>query len=242
MSGLEQWVAYRTERTAVSARLICLPYAGAGAALYRSWPSLFPPEIDVVPVQLPGRENRLREPPITELKRLIPELAQALLPLVHPRTTLFGYSMGALLAFELAREWRRYGVELTRLVVAACPAPQLHRFKPYQYSRTQLIERMRQLGGTPEAVLDNNELMSALLPAFGADLQLFEQYRYRAEPPLSCPIVALGGEADREVELTSLEAWAAMTSAPFESVIFPHGHFFLHEDERSLVRRIASLV
>src|SRR5215467_15197573 len=101
MATIQPWIV-RSKPHALL-RLFCFPYAGGGASLFRLWSDSLPPEIDMCPVHLPGREGRLKEPPFTSLTPLIQALAQALRPYMDIPFVFFGYSMGALISFELAR-------------------------------------------------------------------------------------------------------------------------------------------
>jgi surfactin synthase thioesterase subunit len=149
--------------------------------------------------------------------------------------------MGALLAFELARQLRsRDGLEPVHLFAAAYLAP--HAPGPYrqrqEYDRSDLDEVVRRLLDVPEAVLANEEFMSALLPTINADLQLVGSYAYKSQPPLACPITAFGGLADREVKEQDLLGWRQHTSKDFRLEMFPGGHLFLEPAQDALLSAI----
>lgn len=131
-AAFDSWIACRKPRLQARLRLFCFPYAGGGALIFRTWADGLPAEVEVCPVQLPGRGTRLMEPLFTQLLPLIQALSQALLPLLDKPFAFFGHSLGALVSFELARQLRRqYGVQPVRLFVSAGRAPQLpHRGLP----------------------------------------------------------------------------------------------------------------
>lgn len=212
-------------------RLICLPYAGGGASIYRAWAQRLSPAIDVCPVQLPGRENRLREAPWTSLPLLIDALAVALEPLLHRPWALFGHSVGALIAFELARRLARDGRSPGALLVSAFPAPPLpSRVSPlHRLTDDDLVSALRQIDGVSGGVLDSPALRDAFLRALRADIALAETYVYRAEQPLTCPITAFGGEQDRQVSPQALAGWGRHTRGPFAVRWLPEDHFFLND-------------
>ncbi|MGH9360354.1 MAG: thioesterase II family protein, partial [Thermoanaerobaculia bacterium] len=217
-------------------RLFCLPYAGGGASIYRAWRGELPAGVELCPVQLPGRETRLREPPFTRLEPLVAALADAL-PFAALPFAFFGHSMGALVAFELARELRRRGgPEPLHLFLSGRRGPLVpSREEPiYDLPEAQFLERLRQLNGMPEEVLGHGELMALLLPLLRADFALHETWSHRPEEPLAAGISAFGGLADPEVTREDLEGWRGETRGRFHLRSFPGDHFFLHS-ARALV-------
>ncbi|HEX2093650.1 MAG TPA: thioesterase domain-containing protein, partial [Longimicrobiaceae bacterium] len=180
-SALDPWVVRRPLNPHTRLRLFCFPYAGGGASIFRTWSQSLPPEVDVCPVQLPGRESRLREPPFDRLLPLVRTLADVLAPYMDLPFALYGYSNGALMSFELARELRRRGMRgPVHLFVAACPAPHLPDKDPpiHALPDVELIREIRRLNGTPEEILQNEELMTLLIPLLRADSAIHETYVY----------------------------------------------------------------
>jgi medium-chain acyl-[acyl-carrier-protein] hydrolase len=230
--------------------LFCLPHAGGGAAPFHRWSGFLPADLELLPVKLPGREVRLREPAIDRMPRMIDSLAEALGPKLDIPFALVGHSMGALIAFELARRWRRQsGPTPVCLFLAAYPAPQLpakshfiHRLPDGEF----LQKLQHRFGGIPGAVAGNEELMRLLLPTLRADYTLVETYQYQDENPLDCPILALAGDEDPEATIADMGAWRQQTTAAFSLRIFPGGHFFVHQEPRSvvpvIVRHLESLM
>jgi medium-chain acyl-[acyl-carrier-protein] hydrolase len=230
--SFEAWIAFVRPNPAARLRLFCLPHAGGGAVLYRAWPDAMPPEVEVCPVQLPGRGTRLRERPLESMGPLVQELARALRPLLDRPFAVFGHSMGALVGFEWARELRRQGAPLPcHLFMAGRRAPQLADPEPrvHDAPESALVDHVRRLGATPREVLEDPDLMRLLLPALRADLAVCETYAYEDEPPLSCPISALLGREDGHAPPADAEAWRAQTAGPFRMETFPGGHFFVQD-------------
>jgi medium-chain acyl-[acyl-carrier-protein] hydrolase len=229
-------------------RLFCLPYAGGGASAYRLWGAELPSSIEVCPIQPPGREDRYSEPPFTSLTALARALARDMAPCLDRPFAIFGHSMGALLAFEIARVLRHAGLPEPRaLLLAAYPAPRLSlaRAPIHHLPDPEFIDEMRRLQGTPAAVLDNRELMAFVLPILRADFQACDTYAWSPELPLACPFVVYGGTEDREVSAPALEQWHEETAAAFDRRMFPGTHFFV-QAHRELVladiaRRLAAL-
>lgn len=211
-------------------RLVCLHAAGGSALSFRTWPSLLPPDMEVLAIELPGRGRRRREAPVDDLVALVEALTDALAPWLDRPYAVFGHSMGALLGFELARALVGSGAPPPELlVVAGHPAPHLERRSPplHPLGRTQLITALAAMGGTPAPVLACDELIDAMLPAIRADLAVCERFRSPPAPRLACPVVALAGHDDRVAPPNSMGAWAEVTGTPFELQVVPGGHFFV---------------
>lgn len=228
---LQPWLIRPEPRPQAELRLFCLPYAGAGAAAYRPWLAHLPPTVELLIVQLPGRESRLREQPFTHMQPLIEAVAPAVVPLLDRPYLLFGHSMGALIAFELARALRRRGAPAPScLAVSGRRAPQLPDPDPplHKLDDAWFVAAMvRRYNGIPKLILDDPELLRLFLPTMRADLTLIETYAYTPEPPLDCPIVAFGGRSDGRASLPELEAWGAQTLQPLGARQLPGDHFYL---------------
>ncbi|PSB03955.1 putative thioesterase [Merismopedia glauca CCAP 1448/3] len=222
-------------------RLFCLPFAGKGASIYHNWYQDLPPEIAVHPIQLPGRENRLNEPLLTELPALIATLTEAIYPYLDRPFAFFGHSMGALISFELTRQIRRkYGLEPIHLFISGRLAPQRRRLRPplHNLPEEAFIDKLRSFNGTPEAVLQNLDLMNLLIPILRADLGMCEKYTYQPEAPFNCPISCFGGLEDREAELEDLEGWKEHTSSSFHLRMLPGNHFFLLDTKQLVLSAV----
>ncbi|MBV9688917.1 MAG: thioesterase [Ktedonobacteraceae bacterium] len=223
-------------------RLFCFPYAGGGSSLFRLWSNGLPPEVEVCPVYLPGREIRLNEAAFTHISPLVQTMAQVLRPHLNTPFAFFGHSMGALISFELARYLRRNYRQLpTHLFVSSHRAPQLPRLDPDTYNLPEpaFIDAVYRLGGTPQEVLQHEELLQILLPTLRADFTLCETYLYAKEEPLACPITAFGGEQDHTVSVQQLSAWREQTRGVFTLHMLPGGHFFLHKYQGLLLQALS---
>ncbi len=223
-------------------RLFCFPYAGGAASVFSMWPGNLPPEVEVCPVQFPGRENRLSESPFTQLKPLVLALAQAIRSYLDKPFAFFGHSLGAVIGFELARQLRREnGPGPLHLFVSGSPAPQLPRRHPaiHQLPEEGFIKELGRINGTPEAVLHNVELMQLFLPVLRADFAMYETYHYAVDGLLDCSLAAFGGLEDSEVSRRDIEAWQDQTCGAFKLRMFPGDHFFLRSARTPLLRAIS---
>ena len=238
---MSAWVSISPSRGCRLGRMFCFPFAGGGATAYYRWNNGILADIELARVQLPGREARLREPLFNRLASLVDTLAEELIPWIDGPFAFYGHSMGALLAFELARELRRrHGLLPFHLFVSGYRAPQLPPSEsPFSHlPNEEFIDRVRQYGGVPDLVAQHEELMEIFLPILRADFEMTETYVYRQEAPLECPITAFGGLSDPKISSEKITAWSIHTSVRFSDHFFPGGHFFLHDSEPLVLEQI----
>ncbi|WP_435211282.1 thioesterase II family protein [Streptomyces sp. bgisy034] len=239
MSPLVQdpWTLVPRPQVGAPVRLLCFPHAGAGAAAYRHLAELLLPCAELRIVRLPGRERRWSEPAHASLEPLLLDLAEGLAPHLDPapgqRLAFFGHSMGALVAFELARLLRARGARMPdSLLVSGLDAPhrpRTGRAVMHSLDDDAFAARLPHYGGLPRELLDQPELLKMFLPTLRADFAVVETYRHRPEPPLEVPVAAYGGRADQETSVAGLAAWAELTAGPFRHRMFDGGHFYLTE-------------
>jgi medium-chain acyl-[acyl-carrier-protein] hydrolase len=231
----ERWLAYRTINPRARMRMFCFPYAGGGASVYRTWGAALPADLEVCPVQIPGRESRMREKPYDHVAPMVDVLVEALRPYMDLPFTFFGHSMGAIIGFALARKLRRLGRPLpAHLFVSGRGAPDRPaRQEPiHALPEAEFLAKLRELNGTPEEVLEHAELMQLLLPILRADFAVNETYPYTEEEPFEFGISAFGGLGDVDIPSEDVEAWKAQTKGRFRSRMLPGDHFFIntHKD------------
>lgn len=225
-------------------RLFCFPYGGAGASGYRAWARSLPAHVEIAPVNFPGREARFRDEPYTRLAPLLAELVTTL-DLTSKPFAFFGHSLGALVAFELARELRRLGKPAPRLlVVSGYPAPQLHRDRPHvaHLPQDQFVATLREHFDVTAGLLDDPILMEMALPLLRADLAIVETYAYRDEPPLDLPLAAFGGIGDPEASEEQIAAWQAQSVRPVRVRVFPGGHFFVNSSQPAVLAELSAVL
>lgn len=227
--------------TAVMGRLVCFPWAGSGAAVFRQWPDYLPSTVELCLPCLPGRDARVDEPPATDITRLIDSLADGLFALLDRPYSLFGHSMGAFIAFDLAHELSRRGRPPEHLFVSAQRGPSL----PYRWPKIFHLpdeEFLSIVSGRynniPKPVLEDKAFREILIRTLRGDFTLTEEYRYQARGPLRCPITAFGGTEDGLITPGDLEVWALETKACFQLHMMPGGHFFLNHSREELILKI----
>ena len=238
-----RWLARSSEKPKATIRMFCFPYAGGTTHTYRSWQGLLPESIDVTPVQLPGRGQRLSEPPFQHLPELVEALAPEVVPFLDKPFAFFGHSMGALIGFELARWLRRNHKAMpTHLFVSGRQAPPLSELTEptWDLPEREFIERVRELNGTTQDILDHPELMQLMIPLLRADFAVCETYRYQVEPPLEFPVTVFGGLDDVEVRYEHLGLWREQTAAAFRLHVLPGDHFFVQTAQAEIVQIIAA--
>jgi medium-chain acyl-[acyl-carrier-protein] hydrolase len=211
-------------------RLICFPFAGGGGSLFAPWQKLAPDWVEIGAVLLPGRESRFREPPLWRLTDLILQLAEGLAPAFDGRYAFYGHSLGALIAFELARHLRNRGQRVPEaLCVGGCGAP--HRLVSFGrisgLPEEQFIAELRQLHGIPREVLENRELLQLVLPTLRADISMRETYTFSLSSPLTSQILAYSGWGDPRVSESDLHAWSIYSVKPLKVTLVPGDHFFI---------------
>jgi medium-chain acyl-[acyl-carrier-protein] hydrolase len=241
MSPADIWIANFTKNPHARLRLFCFPYAGAGALSFRQWSSGLPLECEVNAIRLAGRETRLLESPITDLPALVSTLTGVLYPYRLDRPfAFFGHSLGALVAFELARNLKhKYEISPIHLFASGRIAPHLEDPRPAIHSlpRREFLDKLRELNGTPDEVLDAPE-MAPVLNSLRADFALNETYRYQQGAPLDVPISAFGGIDDTKVSKEELTGWQMHTSKRFKLRMFPGDHFFINSSRTAVLRAI----
>lgn len=222
------WFPYWKPKPEAQLRLFCFPFAGGTASNFQRWAD-FGPSIEAIAVQYPGREMRLPEPPFRSVRALVNALGPEMLPLLDRPFVLFGYSLGALIAFEMANWLRSEGAPAPQglMVAAASPPGRRKSRNMYLLPDKAFIQELRDYGGSPTQVLAHQELMEMLLPMLRADFEMVETYALGEVRPLSIPIAVWGGTEDRGPAPQQLEGWRDFTSQGFTSQLISGGHFFM---------------
>lgn len=214
-----------------------LPHAGGSAGYYRRLAvavSAYAPDIEVEVVQYPGRQDRYREEPMSDLRALAGHVAAAVgAPSragADRPTALFGHSMGAVVAFEVTRVLERAGMPPVRLFASAGRGPGTHRRdRVHRLDEPRLLTEILALGGTDRRVFADGELRAMYLSAVRGDYRALESYECPPDATVGCPVTALVGDRDPRVSSDDARLWRTFTSAGFELRLFPGGHFYLDE-------------
>jgi len=210
--------------------------------IYRGWENYVPPGIEVVPIQPPGRGNRFAEPAFDRMDSLMAALTTAIEPFLDRGVALFGHSVGAVAAFELAhRLLDQFGFNVSHLFVSGARAPQVPRKRRnfHDLPEDEFLAELKKLNGTPPEILENPELMRMISATLRADFAMAETYKCKHTQPLTCPITAFGGLDDTRVTHEDLEAWRVQTSGPFDVRRIPGDHFFIHGSSSLILQVLA---
>lgn len=224
-------------------RLFCFHYAGATASIFRSWQDALPDEVEVVAVQLPGREYRMDEPALTNMAQIVPPLAESFPPLLDKPYVFFGHSMGALVGFDVVRVLRAQGFPEPKLFVASGRnAPQFKwRDAGIQtLPDEEFLAAVSDYNGMPEALLAEESLRDLWMPRLRADLTVSAMYEYVEGRPMDCPVVVMFGAEDGLVSDAGLRGWLGQTTGGVRFYCYPGDHFFLHSAERLVLAKLSA--
>lgn len=214
-------------------RLVCFPHAGGAASYFHPLARELRPDVEVLPVQYPGRQDRRGESPLQDIGQFADHIAAELRPVLDEGpTAFFGHSMGATVAFETVRRLERVGAEGPFVLFASGRrAPCIRREESIRLlDEPGLLAELRELNGTGSALLDDPEVLSTVLPALRADYHAIETYA--CTPPdavVRCPVTVLIGVDDPRVSVADARAWSRHTSGDFRLRTFEGGHFYLSE-------------
>jgi surfactin synthase thioesterase subunit len=229
-----------------SRRLYCLPYAGGGPAAYRLWPRALPADVDVVAVQLPGRDPSKREPPVDSIHRIVDVVGASIAELQEADPvpfSLFGHSMGALVAFDVAVALEGGGGPApARLFVSGRrPPDEVHQGDPiHPLPDDEFLDRMHDTyGGIPAAVKAEPELLALFLPSLRADIKALETYAPRSTRRVRCPVRVYGGSQDRNPRPSQLAGWQRVAERDISIRVFEGGHFYLNDSREALAADVA---
>lgn len=238
------WVPQVRTNHQAQFRLFCFPHAGGGSSAYAGWPRRLPSSVEVVSLHLPGREDRYREPAFRSLEPLLAALVEVLSPCLDLPFAFFGHSLGAWIAFYLARRLRRDGLrQPAHVFVAGCRAPQLpSRFPPiHALPRETFLQALQgRYGQFPPEILNHSALLQLFSEVLQADFALLETIEYCDEAPLDCGISAYGGTVDQAIAAFEILAWREQAPDRFTSEFFPGDHFFVKSNAPALLHRLSS--
>lgn len=234
------WIRRYHPAPGALARLICFPHAGGSASYFHPLSARFSPEVDVVALQYPGRQDRRHEPCVTDIGELADLITAEITALDGGPTVFFGHSMGAVLAFEvLCRLEQRDGPGPHALIVSGRRGPSTHRTETVsKESDDALIREIKKLNGT-STLLGDDDILRMALPSLRGDYQAIESYRCPPDRGIRTPIVALTGDIDPKTTVVETAAWSTHTEGDFRMKTFPGGHFFLQDHPNAVSDEIA---
>ncbi|MBW4687575.1 MAG: acyltransferase domain-containing protein [Komarekiella atlantica HA4396-MV6] len=232
------WIAYHKPKPNSYLHLFCFHPWGSSASIFKKWSDELPPYIEVLPIQLPGRQQRLKEKPFTEFVNLIEVLGDFIHTYLNKPFAFYGHSMGALIAFELAYTVKqKYNISPQYLFLGGAQAPSDVSFlnKIKTFSQNQILNYLLDISEIPEAIYNDKLLVEELMEIFKADLQLLQSYCHRKQEPLDCPIYTFGGIDDVSVSEEQLSLWSHYTQNTFKLQMLPGKHMFLKNNLKSIL-------
>ncbi|MFI7703539.1 thioesterase II family protein [Nonomuraea sp. NPDC049480] len=233
------WVRRFFPAPASATRLICFPHAGGSASYFHPVAKQLSPRLDVLAVQYPGRQERRHERCIDDIGTLADRAAAEILPLADRPMAFFGHSMGAVVAFEVARRLMAEDVSPLVLFASGRRAPSCVRVETVHKEGDQaLLAEVRRLGGTDARMLDDPELVSMIMPSLRGDYTAVMTYRCRPGARIDAPIIVLTGDSDPHVSLNEARRWKDHTSGLFDMHVFRGGHFYLNSHAAGVMRKI----
>ncbi|WP_327585112.1 alpha/beta fold hydrolase [Nonomuraea sp. NBC_00507] len=233
------WFPCYAPRPLAGSRLFCFPHAGGSASFYRAWHRDLPPAVELRAVQYPGRADRRADPMVDDAGHLAKLIADAMAPLLDRPVALFGHSMGALIAYEVARELEARGRGVAHLFASGRHAPHEHRASGTgSGTDDELIADLVRLGGMEPELLADPVIRELTLPVVRNDYRVDETYLHRSGGVLSCPVTALLGEADPEVTIGQAARWSELTRAAFTLCVLGGDHFYLVPRRTEVIARL----
>ncbi len=218
---------------------MCFPYAGAGSTVFHAWPQGSPEDVEIYATQLPARQERLQEAPLTRVRTIVERVAGELSRLPPASTVLYGHSFGGLLAYEIARSLQAANAAPAGLVIGARRAPHLPPAQTpiHQLPEADFLDAIHLRYGTPLAVL-RSEVMALALRSLRSDFEALETYAYVPGAPLESPVTVLRGRHDASVSAGDAAAWQEVTHGPIALHEIGAGHFFVDTHRAWVLERV----
>jgi medium-chain acyl-[acyl-carrier-protein] hydrolase len=234
----QNWYVEYKKNSNASVRLFCFHHSGGGASTYYPWVEHISPHIELISIQLPGRENRFTEPLTNNLQDIICNLTEEFHPYTDKPFFVFGHSLGALISFEFIQVIHKlYSIFPMHMIVSAARAPHLpFRMKHLsQLEDKELKEKLIIYNGIDERILHNDELLRLFLPIIKNDFSISENYHSKDSKPFPFDILALSGAQDPTVTQEEIIGWKEHTTGKFEYLSFQGGHFYIRNHQKSIL-------
>lgn len=240
--GQTPWLVVHKRNPQAILRLFCFHYAGGNASVFRNWADYLEQPVELIALQLPGREERFNEALITDFALLIDKLVNIIIPYLDKPYVVFGHSLGTIISFEWIKALKKRQVKQPLLYIpAGRQAPHYPDKEPsiYHLPEEEFVqELLKKYQPTLGSVLENRDLRQLLLPMLQADFGLAETYKYQEGDRLNCPIMALAGKSEILIEENELQDWAKHTTDSFQCMRFPGDHFFIRYSEAQVLQKI----
>jgi surfactin synthase thioesterase subunit len=241
-----KWFNLQRRSQAAKMNLFCFHHAGGAASFYKKWPAALSPQVQVVPVQMPGRETRYDEAFATSIEEMVNELIRHKDVFADKPYAIFGHSLGALFGFELARRLAERGGPAPRFFVSSghgAPRKQPADEQLHALPNAMFVDRMREkYGGISDEVMASEELLEFLLPRFKADICIAEQHTSEDDNPVRFPVVVMHGRQDKSVSMDDVRGWQNKTIGKVSIHEFDGDHFFIETNESQVIGVVNKLL
>lgn len=236
-----KWFLTFKKNLQATTRLFAFHHSGGGASAYFPWVKDLSPSIELVAIQLPGREGRFHEPLINRVEDITYNLSKGFSQYTDKPFFIFGHSLGALLGFEFAKSIQEtYLIRPHHIILSATKAPHLPlcRNSLSQLDAPTLKAELSLYGGIANEIINDEELFNLFSPMLRSDFSIYENYHYSETHPLLCNMLALSGSADNSVQEEEILAWSQHTKGQFKHISFPGDHFFLKRHQNKILEII----
>lgn len=209
-------------------KLYCFPFAGGSAYSYNTMAPHLADQIELVPVELPGHGPRFQEPLLDSLEAMAADARKQISDHGEGEFGYFGHSLGASIAFLMAKADAENGGPLPlQLIVSGRPAPSI----PFRHTdwhtlpSAQFWQNIRNLGGVPDEILENDDLRGMFEPILRSDFKAAVNFQTDKPSQLDVPITMIYG-VDDELEEEDVKKWEEETVHPLSVFKFPGNHFY----------------
>lgn len=241
MMNDQSWYLEYKKNPQAAIRLFCFHHSGGGASAFYPWVEHLSSNIEMIAIQLPGRENRFTEPMNNNLSDIVAKLTEGFRIYKDKPFFVFGHSLGALISFEFTKSIHQlYSLYPRHMVISATKAPHLpFRMKYLSHLGDKALkEELKIYNGIDERILSNDELLDLFLPIIKSDFSIYESYNFLESKPIPCDILALSGAQDQTVTQEEILGWSTYTAGKFEHLFFPGKHFFIKDNQKEILEII----
>ena len=239
----DRWIFGCMRKPECKYRIFCIPYAGSGASLYSAWDKYFDNDIEIDPIQLPGRENHRKEPFINDMNIISEKIADLIASMSDKPFALFGYSMGGVISYEVVLKLlHKYNLIPDVLFMGASSVFGERDFKVSELAENDLIKYLERIGGSDNSAYESELYRNSYLPIIRNDYRLLERYHFGFEP-LPCRIVSFASKTDKAMLYRNIRLLSYMTDN-WEVYEMQGNHFFIHDklkDVTDIVKQSISI-
>ncbi len=219
-------------------KLLCVPYAGATSMNYLQWKKYFDSDIQLIPLDPPGRGRRITEDCAQSIDEAIEDMVSQIHHLLSPDEdyAFYGHSMGSLLIYEILHSLKNTAFNTPAHVFLSGRNPPQYPI-PLRISHLndpEFIKEILKYGGTPEGFFENKQLADLFLPILRADYKMVEDYVYMEKEKLPIGITYFYSSEDAGISLTWINRWRELITGDFNMYTFKGGHFFIFEHAKEI--------